>query len=107
MKGSGGGLKIGEMENWCLQVHGVSMFQKEKMIYHSDKFTEYICKCGRPCIVNRQKNIYKCKYCGDNTEPVAVPTKYAAKVFSQELDSMNIGMRRMVKPYTYQNYMEK
>lgn len=77
---------------------------KEKLFEHSDKFTEYICKCGRPCLVNRQKNIYRCKYCLDNTEPCEVSTGYASKIFAQELDAMGVGMRRMTKPYQYERY---
>jgi DNA-directed RNA polymerase beta subunit len=101
------GLRLGEMEAWCLEMHGAQRFQREKLIYHSDKFTEYVCRCGRPCVVNRQKNIYKCEYCGDNAEPMAVPTKYASKIFAQELDSMNVGMRRYGKPYTYESNIEE
>lgn len=61
-----------------------------------------ICLCGRAAIYNAQKNIYKCKYCGDNAQIVAVPTSWSSKLLMQEFDSMNIGIKRLTTPFTYE-----
>jgi DNA-directed RNA polymerase II subunit RPB2 len=105
-KGNSGGLRIGEMEKDVLVSHGTSRFLNEKFFGHSDGFTEYICSCGRPAIFNQQKNIYKCKYCLDNAQIAAVPTSWSSKLFMQELDSMGIGVKRMLTPYVYEKQEE-
>lgn len=61
--------------------HGNSKFLAEKFFEHSDKYTEYICRCGRAAIVNPAKNIYKCSFCKDNAELFAVPTSWSSKLF--------------------------
>ncbi len=102
-KSSGGGLRLGEMELWALESHGGAKFMTEKLLAHSDGFTEYICKnCGKTAIVNQKENIYKCNYCKDNADIYAVPTSWSAKLFVQELESMNVGIRRKGDPYTYE-----
>lgn len=103
-KASSGGLRIGEMEQWCLTAHGVSRFMSEKFRDHSDGYDYYICKCGRQAIVNVQKNIYKCKHCRDNSEIVKVPTTWSSKLFMQEMNSMNVGVKMHSEPYEYENF---
>ncbi|NCA22358.1 MAG: hypothetical protein EBS86_14635 [Crocinitomicaceae bacterium] len=97
-----GGLKIGEMEQSALASHGASRFLYEKFFKHSDGYTEYICRCGKPAIVNHKENIYKCKYCKDNADIIAVPTSWSSKLFMQEMESCNIGIRRVPRPFTYE-----
>ena len=100
---SSGGLKIGEMERDVLCSHGASKVIHEKYFEHSDIFNEYICRCGKAAIVNTNNNIYKCKYCKDNADIAEVQTSWSSKLFMQELDSMNIGVRRQLEPFTYEN----
>lgn len=95
------------MEAWCLESHGVSRFLAEKFFDHSDGYTEYVCRCGKAAIVNVKKGIYKCKYCKDNADIVAYPTSWSAKLFVQEMETMNVGIRRTPEPFTYDKYNEE
>jgi DNA-directed RNA polymerase beta subunit len=106
-KASSGGLRIGEMEQWCLTAHGVSRFMSEKFRDHSDGYDYYICKCGRPAIVNVQRNLYKCKVCRDNAEITRIPTTWSSKLFMQEMDAMNVGVKMHLEPYEYENFNVK
>lgn len=105
-KASGGGIRLGEMERDVICSHGSSKFLQEKFFDHSDGFTEYICRCGKAAIVNVAKNIYKCKYCGDNADIAAVPTSWSSKLFVQEMETMNVGIRRHLTPFTYESVRE-
>lgn len=102
--GSQGGLRIGEMERDVLAGHGASLFIHEKFYKHSDGYTEYICRCGKPAIVNHKENLYKCKMCKDNADIVAIPSSWASKLFMQEMESCNVGIRRVPRPFTYEQY---
>lgn len=102
-KSSGGGLKIGEMERDVICSHGSTKFLQEKYFDHSDGFTEYICRCGKAAVVNIKKNIYKCKYCKDNADIAGVPTSWSSKLFMQEMETMSVGIRRHLTPFTYEN----
>jgi DNA-directed RNA polymerase beta subunit len=106
-RGSGGGLRIGEMEKDVLASHGTMSLFNEKFYSHSDGYTEYICRCGKPAIVNHQDKIYKCNYCKDNADITAIPTSWSSKLFMQEIMSSNIGVRRIPKPFTYEVYDTK
>lgn len=99
---SAGGLRIGEMEEWVLCSHGVSRFLAEKFRQHSDGYVDYICRCGKPAIVNHRENIYKCKYCKDNADIVAIPTTWTSKLFIQEMESCNIGVKRIPRPFFFE-----
>lgn len=99
---SSGGLRVGEMERDVLCSHGVSRFLREKFFNHSDGYTEYICRCGKPAIVNHRDNVYKCKYCKDNADITAVPTSWTSKLFMQEMQACNIGIRRIPRPFVYE-----
>jgi len=101
-QGSSGGLKIGEMERDVLSSHGCSRFLHEKFFHHSDRYTEYICRCGKPAILNHKENLYKCKYCKDNADIVAIPTSWSSKLFMQEMESTNVGIRRLPRPFVYE-----
>jgi DNA-directed RNA polymerase II subunit RPB2 len=97
-----GGLRVGEMERDVLGSHGVSRFLREKFFNHSDGYTEYICRCGKPAIVNHRDNVYKCKYCKDNADITAIPTSWTSKLFMQEMQSCNVGIRRIPRPFIYE-----
>jgi DNA-directed RNA polymerase II subunit RPB2 len=109
-KSSGGGLRIGEMEKDCIVSHGAMKFMGEKFFDHSDGYTNYVCRCGKQAIVNVAKGIYKCNYCKDNADIVAYNTSWSSKLFIQELESMNVGIRQKPDPFTYNttsNNLEK
>jgi DNA-directed RNA polymerase II subunit RPB2 len=106
-RGSGGGLRIGEMEKDVYASHGTMALFHEKFYPHSDGYTEYICRCGKPAIVNHQDKIYKCNYCKDNADITAIPTSWSSKLFMQEMMSTNIGVRRIPKPFIYEVYDTK
>ncbi len=97
-----GGLRIGEMEKDVLCVHGSSRFLREKFFNHSDGYTEYICRCGRAAIVNHDNQIYKCKFCKDNADITAIPTSWSSKLAMQEIQSCNVGISRIPRPFTYE-----
>jgi DNA-directed RNA polymerase II subunit RPB2 len=100
-KSSGGGLRIGEMERDVLGSHGGMKFMSEKFFNHSDGFTNYVCRCGKIAVVNIEKNIYKCNYCRDKADIVAYNTSWSSKLFLQELESMNVGIKQKPKPFVY------
>ena len=101
-RASSGGLRVGEMEKDVLAVHGVSRFINEKFFNHSDGYTEFICRCGKPAIVNHKDQVYKCKFCKDNADITAVPTSWTSKLVMQEMQACNIGIRRIPRPFTYE-----
>jgi DNA-directed RNA polymerase II subunit RPB2 len=70
-RAKGGGLRIGEMENWAIYSHGMSSFIKESMMERSDRF------------------VYK----DDNGNVIETP--YAAKQFMNELHAMNLNTTLM------------
>ena len=90
------------MERDVLCSHGVSRFLREKFFNHSDGYTEYICRCGKPSIVNHRDNVYKCKYCKDNADITAIPASTTSRVFMQEMQSCGIGISRIPRPFTYE-----
>lgn len=90
------------MERDVLASHGVSRFLREKFFNHSDGYTEYICRCGKPAIVNHNDKVYKCKHCKDNADIVAIPTSWSSKLAMQEIQSCNIGVRKIPRPFTYE-----
>lgn len=100
-KSSQGGLRIGEMERDVIASHGAMKFMTEKYFSHSDGYTHYVCRCGKASIVNISKGIYKCNYCKDNADIVAYNTSWSSKLFMQELESMNVGIRQKPEPFTY------
>lgn len=89
------------MERDVISSHGASLTLHEKFFLHSDGYTEYICRCGKAAIVNHKQKIYKCKYCKDNADIVAVPTSWTSRLFMQEMESINVGIRRVPRPFTY------
>jgi hypothetical protein len=90
------------MERDVLCSHGVARFLREKFFNHSDGYTRYMCRCGKPAIVNHNENIYKCRYCKDNTDIIAVPSSWTSQLFMQEMSSCNVGIRALPKPFSYE-----
>ncbi len=89
------------MERDVLCSHGSSRFINEKYRDHSDGYTEYVCRCGKSAVCNIEKGIYKCNYCKDNADIVGYPVSWSGKLFVQELESMNVGIKRLPDPFTY------
>jgi DNA-directed RNA polymerase beta subunit len=94
------------MEQWCLTAAGVARAQDEKLTQHSDEYKQYICRCGKPAIVNVKKSLYKCSDCGDNADIAKIKNTWSSKLLFQELDSCNIGVKRYLEPYKYQTYKD-
>ena len=100
-----GGLRLGEMERDVMISHGAAALFTEKYYKHSDEFVEYLCRCGMPAIANKRNGKYKCEFCKDNADIVAVNTSWSAHLFMQQLISCGIGMRRHIMPYEFQSFV--
>ena len=93
-----GGLRFGEMERDCMIAHGSLQFLKERTIDVSDNFRVFTCnECGLISPVNPDKNIFKCKKCNNYTDFSEIRLPYSCKLLIQELESMSIAPRLMVK----------
>jgi DNA-directed RNA polymerase beta subunit len=101
-KSSRGGLKLGEMEKDVICAHGSMKLMTEKFNNHSDGIVKFVCRCGKPAIVNVEKNIFKCVYCEDNAEIVAINTTWSSQLFLQEMESMGVGIRQTPDPHIYE-----
>jgi DNA-directed RNA polymerase II subunit RPB2 len=105
-KANNGGLRIGEMEKDVIISHGAGHFLMEKFRDDSDGFDVYICRtCGKTPVVNEANNIVICKTCaaaGMDSDVVKVRSTWASKLFLQELESANIGVRQSIEPYEYE-----
>ena len=92
-----GGLRMGEMEQWCMLSHGASQLLKERSLDVSDLYKVFVCeKCGMFAKANPAKGIYQCKACMNTTEIAEVHMPYACKLLFQELISMSIAPRLMI-----------
>jgi hypothetical protein len=41
-------------------------------------------------------------FCKDNADIVAIPTSWSSKLVMQEIQSCNVGIRRIPRPFTYE-----
>ena len=88
-----GGLRIGEMEKDCLLRHGIIKFSNERMMDLSDKYTIKLCNnCnGYYHVTKISDNSYICNMCkSSDISTVSIP--YAAKLLTQELESMGLNV---------------
>ena len=91
-----GGLRLGEMEQWCFVGHGASLLLKER--FDSDKITVPVCKnCGMVAVYNKFKNKAYCPVCGENAPISFVEMSYAFKLFLDELKAMGVYPKLLVK----------
>lgn len=105
-KSKNGGLKVSELAKDVINSHGAGHFVMEKMRDHSDDFYVYVCNtCGHRPIVNEKMNMSYCKPCELNNmvpDIYKVRTKYASQIFWNEIETLNIGIKLKVEPFTYE-----
>lgn len=102
-----GGLRIGEMEKDVLCAAGSMLFLINKLMTDSDGYNMYVCRnCGQLPLVNIYEQIYICHICKDNADISMVRTKWASKLFIQELNGMGIGTKFMLRPHTFDIYQK-
>lgn len=115
-RGNEGGLRIGEMECWAIEGHGISKFFQESLMKRADGETFLVCNgCGTIPIFNEAENFYVCPLCDGpleyagntvNSLELIPPSKrslttfskiempYVVKLLEQELSTYgNVGMR--------------
>lgn len=93
-KAYNGGLRMGEMEVNVKESQGCGYSLQTKLYDDSDGCHIYLCRtCGKRAIVNERKLLFKCKKCGNNTDPVRVPSSWMSNVLMHELEAANIAMR--------------
>lgn len=94
----GGGLRFGEMERDCLIAYGASMMLKDRLLEESDKAEIYICeRCGLLAFYDIKQRRYVCKVCGDKAKVSSIIIAYAFKLLLQEMMSLNVAPRLLVK----------
>ena len=97
-----GGLKLGEMENWCLEGHGAMFNMFEKKSIDSDGRIVYICRgCGEVAIYNEFKSIYECKRCDEYADICAVEGSKTSSLLREELAGANIKLQTFLTPREY------
>ncbi len=97
-KSRGGGLRIGEMEKDVFVAYGASAVLQERMLDASDKTIIYVCrKCGLEGYYNPRTKKFICPKDGEDAPLVPVKISYAFKLLLDELKSLNIYPRLVVK----------
>ena len=94
----GGGLRFGEMERDCLIAYGASMILKDRLLDESDKADIFVCeRCGLVAYHDVKQRKYVCRVCGDKAKVSSVSVAYAFKLLLQEMQSLNVAPRLLIK----------
>ncbi|MBM3898307.1 MAG: DNA-directed RNA polymerase subunit B [Thaumarchaeota archaeon] len=94
----GGGLRFGEMERDCLIAYGAAMVLKDRLLDEADKTKIHVCeKCGLIAYHDVRQRKYVCRVDGDQSQISTVVIAYAFKLLLQEMMSLNIAPRLLVK----------
>jgi DNA-directed RNA polymerase subunit B len=94
----GGGLRFGEMERDCLIAYGASMMLKDRLLEESDKAEVNVCeRCGLLAYYDVKQRRYVCRVCGEKAKISSVVIAYAFKLLLQEMMSLNVAPRLLVK----------
>jgi len=98
-RANGGGLRWGEMERDCGVAHGAAAVLHERMMISSDKYDAPVCEqCGLIGTVIQHETYepMKCCMCG-GTDVHMIQMPYAGKLMMQELMSMGISPKLVIK----------
>jgi DNA-directed RNA polymerase subunit B' len=91
-----GGLRLGEMEKDTFVAHGASLLLKER--FDSDKTVVPVCEeCGLIAIYDDFKRQSYCPICGDSSEISKIEIAYAFKLLLDEIKSMGIYPKLVLK----------
>jgi len=94
----GGGLRFGEMERDCIIAYGASMILKDRLLDESDKSEIFVCeRCGLVAYHDIKQRKYHCRVCDKKGKVSSVSVAYAFKLLLQEMSSLNIAPRLLIK----------
>ncbi|MBS1260169.1 MAG: DNA-directed RNA polymerase subunit B' [Thaumarchaeota archaeon] len=94
----GGGLRFGEMERDCIIAYGASMILKDRLLDESDKADIFVCeRCGLVAYHDVKQRKYVCRVCVDKGKVSSVSVAYAFKLLLQEMSSLAIAPRLLIK----------
>lgn len=104
-KSKHGGLRLGEMEVWGLNSHGVMHNMHEKLHTDSDGRVAHVCRqCGNMAVVNVAMSIYECRQCGEHADISAVETTKSSVLLQKEAEGSNIIMTMGLKPRAFEEF---
>jgi len=94
----GGGLRFGEMERDCIIAYGASMILKDRLLDESDKTDIFVCeRCGLVAYHDVKQRKFHCRVCENKGKVSSVSVAYAFKLLLQEMSSLNIAPRLLIK----------